>query len=102
MGLVVTTVVLNGHLLAPPRIRGADEPTAKGAITPIALELPAELVSALQEKRFDEAATALNRLAADPKASADDKAYYGLVVGISHRLGGKLDVVREALGAALK
>ncbi len=55
----------------------------------------------LQGGKYAEAADALAKLAADPKATDADRAYFSLVRGIALRLGGKLDDAREALKVAL-
>src|SRR5581483_8482640 len=44
----------------------------------------------------------LSKLAADPKAGADDRAYYGLITGVARRLDGQLDAARDALAAAIQ
>jgi len=63
--------------------------------------LPAEVVAALQERRFADAEARLEKLA-DAAKSADDASYYALVRGIAQRLDRKGDAARETLTAALK
>src|SRR5262245_62065234 len=55
----------------PPPSRSAAVPTAKGAIEPAAPVLPADVVAAMQDARFDDARRALSALG-ERAADADD------------------------------
>ena len=81
---------------------GADGPSSPGAkaVAPIAPDLPAPVVSALQEGRFAEASTALDRLIAGAKADPD-RSYFRFLRGVAERLGGKADDARRTLAEAL-
>jgi alpha-2-macroglobulin len=79
----------------------AEVPTGHRAVEPVAPALPAEVVAAVQEGRFPEAITALDRLADDPKAKPEDRAYASLVGGIARRLAGRLDQARTTLTKAV-
>jgi uncharacterized protein YfaS (alpha-2-macroglobulin family)/tetratricopeptide (TPR) repeat protein len=76
-------------------------PTAAQAIAPAAPALPADIVTALQEKRYADAVAALDRLDANAKATADEKSYHALIRGIAHHLAGQLQQARKALMATL-
>jgi len=76
-------------------------PAARRAVEPVAPVLPAEAVAALQEGHYKDALAALERRAAEPKATADDRAYLALVRGVALRLDGRPDDARAALRAAL-
>lgn len=76
--------------------------TARMAVEPAAPALPAGVVSALQEKRFDAAVADLAKWAAEGKPDEDRKAYAALITGIARRLEGKLDLARQALAAAIE
>src|SRR5262245_41064391 len=79
------------------------KPPAAHAIAPVAPVIPAEVVAALQEKRYGEAATALTRIRAELQSKDPaDAAYAALVLGIAQRLDGKLDDARSTLRAALQ
>ncbi len=81
---------------------GADAPsTARRAVAPIAPNVPAPVVAAMQEGKYAEAATAFDRLIAEAK-SASDKSYYRFHRGISERLGGKPEDARRTLAEALQ
>ncbi|HEX8203732.1 MAG TPA: tetratricopeptide repeat protein, partial [Isosphaeraceae bacterium] len=86
--------------------RGAEDassrvPSAQDAIVPAAPVLPADVVAALQEKRYAEALGALDKLAGDPQAKDPARSYYALVRGIARRLAGRLDEARTGLQAAI-
>ena len=80
---------------------GADGPPADskalGAGIPV---LPAEVASAMQEGRFEEASGRLDVLIRE-STDADVRGYLGLIRGIALRLDGRLVEAREALGASL-
>lgn len=76
-------------------------PGAKEAVEPLAPKLPEEIVAALQGGRFEEAVPALTKLADDPKADPEDRAYYELVRGVALRLDKKFGEARDALQAGL-
>jgi alpha-2-macroglobulin len=101
-GLVLLGVVLAGATILP-WARGAEErvPGARRAIAPAAPALPAEVVAALQEGRFNDAVAALDRLDRDPKATDADRAYHALIRGIALRLSGRLDDARKGLEGAI-
>jgi TolA-binding protein len=102
LGLVALVV---GLLAAVAR--GAEDapgrgvPSAKDAVAPAAPALPADVIAALQEKRFAEAIVALETLAADPRAGDTERAYYALVRGIAGRLAGRHDEARAGLKGAI-
>ena len=73
-------------------------PPAVRAVEPAAPDLPAEVVAALQEKRFGEAAKALADLGGFDEA---DRPFVALVRGSAQRRDGKADVARETLRKAL-
>ncbi len=105
---IVLALAACAPLMAPSWARPAtaDDPpkpeaAARRAIEPAAPTLPGMLVAALQEGRYDEAIAALDKLAAEPKATAVEKSYYGLIRGVAHRLAGRRDKAREALTAAI-
>jgi len=82
---------------------GADVPTAVGkrAVAPVAPNLPGPVVASMQEGKYAEAATALERMIAEGK-TPDDKSYFRFVRGIAERLGGKPAEARATLAAALE
>jgi uncharacterized protein YfaS (alpha-2-macroglobulin family)/TolA-binding protein len=87
--------------------RGAEDapggvPSGKDAIAPAAPGLPADVVAALQEKRFAQAIAALDKLADDPQTKDPERAYFALVRGIARRLAGRLDQARAGLQAAIE
>lgn len=77
-------------------------PPPQRAVEPAAPVVPGDLVALLQADKYEEAAKALDALAADPKADADTRAYLGIVKAIAQRLDRKLDDARNTLQAALK
>ena len=77
-------------------------PAARRAVEPVAPPLPAEAVAALQEGRYKDALEALEKRAAEPRATADDKAYLALVRGVALRLDRKPDDATATLRAALE
>ena len=81
---------------------GADAPatTGKRAVAPIAPEVPAAVVAAMQEAKYAEASTALDRLIAEAKTPSD-KSYFRFLRGIAERLGGKTDDARRTQTEAL-
>ena len=89
----------------PPKPKADTNPTraidAKSAIVPAAPILPADVVAAMQERRFTDAAAALQKLAAASKI-ASDIAYFALIQGIALRLDGKSDQARAALSKAIE
>ncbi len=90
-----------------PAVRSADpevpaRPAARGAVEPATPELPAAIVAAMQEGRYDDADKALSSLAEGPKTSGDMRAYLAVIRGAALRLSGKLDAARDVLSAALK
>jgi uncharacterized protein YfaS (alpha-2-macroglobulin family)/TolA-binding protein len=97
--------LLAGLTAAPSR---GDEPSPgrvpgpKQAVAPIAPTLPGDLVADLQAGNYTKAEAALAKLADDPKATPEDKAYYALVRGVALRLGKKLDDARKTLQAGLE
>ncbi len=74
---------------------------AKGAVDPAAPVLPAEVVAAMQEGRFDDAEGLLKTLSGEEKNPAT-KAYLTLIQGIAERLGGKAPTAEATLAGALK
>jgi tetratricopeptide (TPR) repeat protein len=94
-------------LAAGPVARPADpdapaRPAARGAVEPATPELPAAIVAAMQEGRYDDADKALAALADASKTSGELKAYLAVIRGAALRLSGKLDAARDVLSAALK
>jgi len=82
---------------------GADAPKGPGhrAVAAIAPPLPGPVAAAMQEGRYAEAATALDRLIAEGKTPGD-KAYFRFVRGIAERLGSKAAEARATLASALE
>ncbi len=83
---------------------GDDPPKAvaapKGLVAPAAPILPAEVIDAMQEGRY-EAADRLLAALIEKTPSIDDKAYYSYLRGISGRLAGHRDSAREILAKAI-
>ncbi len=75
--------------------------TARSAIDPAAPTIPAELVAAMQEGRYEDARRALIGLGENAK-DANDRAYFGYLRGIAERLAGNRDAARETLRSALQ
>ncbi len=86
---------------------GADVPGGKGGSTArravglVAPDLPGPVVKAMQEGRYGEAATALERSIAGAK-SAGDRSYFRFLRGVAERLGGRPDAARATLAEALE
>ena len=83
---------------------GADAPTsttAARAVAAITPDLPGPVVAAMQEGKYAEASTSLDRLIAGAKTPSD-KSYYRFLRGIAERLGGKPDEARATLAEALQ
>jgi alpha-2-macroglobulin len=95
-GLLALDVLADETDARPPRPIAARE-----AVAPVAPALPAEVVAAMQEGRYDEASAALEKLAAKGK-TADETAYFSLIRGIGERLAGRPDAARRVLSDALK
>ena len=76
-------------------------PTAKGAIDPAAPVLPAEVVAAMLEARYDDAGRAL-MATAEKAASADDRAYLTYLRAVAERLAGNREAARTTLREALR
>ena len=70
-----------------PSSRTPALPTAKGAIEPPAPALPADIVAAMQEARYDDARRALIALG-DQATDADDRAYFAYLLR-SRRTAGR-------------
>jgi TolA-binding protein len=87
--------------LARPEPKAVDVPAARRAVEPAAPSLPAEVVAAMQEGRFDEAIKSLERQAADPKSKADERAYVAWIGGVARRIAGDLDGARATLSKAI-
>jgi tetratricopeptide (TPR) repeat protein len=85
----------------PPPSRSAAVPTARGAIEPAAPVLPAEVVAAMQDARYDDARHALGVLG-EKAADADDRAYFSFLRAVAERLAGNRDAARQALQEALR
>lgn len=103
----ITVLLILAALTAPTTTPGhADEarpiPAPAEALKPAAPVLPAEVVAALQEGRFQEAADALQALETQEGATEEDRSYYSLIKGVALRLDGKLPEARAALAAALE
>ncbi len=75
--------------------------SATGAIVPVAPVIPAELVAAMQEGRFEDARRALTTLGENAN-DANDRAYFGYLRGIAERLLGNRVAARETLRTALQ
>ncbi len=86
-------------------VRADDVPatptTGKKALAPAAPVLPAEVVDAMQDGRYDDAGRSLSALA-QKSASTDDQAYFTYLRAIAERLGGHRDIARETLTKALQ
>ena len=84
----------------------ADDPptkaaAGKNALVPAAPVLSAELVSAMQEGRYDEAVKQLAILV-QKSPSSDDQAYFSYVQAIAQRLGNHRDSARDTLKKSLE
>jgi uncharacterized protein YfaS (alpha-2-macroglobulin family)/TolA-binding protein len=94
--------------LAALAARGVERPPAgplpspKGAVDPVAPELPAEVVAAMQDRHEGEAIAALETLARSLDAKPDDRSYVRLVQAIAQRLAGRRDEARATLRAAIE
>ena len=77
-------------------------PSGRKAVDPVAPEVPASIVGALQDGKYDEADRALAAFLADARTSADARSYATLLRGVALRLAKKYDPARELLTAALK
>ena len=97
-GFTVTGACAFGALRDDPPAAAAA--IAKNAVAPAAPVLPAEVIDAMQEGRYDAAGRLLATLAETTK-STDDKAYFSYVGGISDRLGGHRDAARAILQKAV-
>ena len=75
---------------------------ARMAVEPVAPDLPAAIVAAMQDGKFDEADKALAALANDPKIVAADRPYLDSIRGAALRLSGKPDAARTVLATALR
>ena len=75
--------------------------SAKGAIVPTAPLIPADLIAAMQEGRFEDARRALTALG-EKANDADDRAYFAYLRGLAERLAGNRDDARETLRTALQ
>src|SRR5262245_56567424 len=73
--VIVSSTDARGQLLGDRNI------SAKAAVAPWVPALSPDLVASMQEGQYDEAIAALKALIADPKSSADDRAYYALIEG---------------------
>ena len=88
------------------RTARADDPPTKSAagknsLVPAAPVLPAEVVSAMQEGRYDEAGKQLAILV-QKSTSSDDQAYFSYIHGIAQRLGNHRDSARDTLKKSLQ
>jgi uncharacterized protein YfaS (alpha-2-macroglobulin family)/tetratricopeptide (TPR) repeat protein len=93
----------------PPSMGEDEKPGASPAAASSARGLdlaapvvPATVVAAMQEKKFDEAAALVKTWMEREGATADEKAYGSLVAGTAQRLASKLDDARATLETALK
>jgi alpha-2-macroglobulin len=94
--------VLPCWALAGGPVAGEPVVVAPGrAIDPAAPAVPAELVAAMQDERFDDAGRILAALAEKTNAP-DDRAYFGYLRGIAERLAGRREAARETLRTALQ
>ena len=94
-------LLLLGTIAAPGADGPSTRPTAARAVGPITPDLPGPVVAAIQEGKYAEASTALDRLIAGAK-SPSDRSYYRFLRGIAGRLAGKPDDARATLAEALK
>jgi len=74
--------------------------SAKAAIDPAAPILPAEVVAAMQEGRYEEGRRALIALGEKSK-DADDRAYFAFLQAVAERLSGHRDAAPETLRTAI-
>ena len=111
-GLVIASALISlSGLISTSKAQEASKPKAetsavrpidaKSAIAPAAPILPAEIVAALQERRFADATSALQKLAAASK-SPSEISYFALIEGIAKRLDGKSDDARTVLSKAIE
>ncbi len=75
---------------------------ARDAVARATPVLPAEVVAALQERRFHDADVALGKLMDAAKEGDGVAPYYALIRGTAQRLDRRADAARETLTAALK
>ncbi len=76
-------------------------PEAGRVVESIAPDLPAELLFALQDGRFEEAIAGLERWNEGDELSDSDRAYGALLIGIAQRIAGDTDASRKAIAAGL-
>ena len=79
----------------------ADVASPRRAIELSAPAVPAELVAAMQEGRYEDARRGLAALSESAKAP-DDRAYYAYLRGIAERLSGNREAARETLSKAMQ
>jgi tetratricopeptide (TPR) repeat protein len=97
-GFVVTGAGAFGALGDDPPAAAAIARNAVAAAAPV---LPAAVIDAMQEGRYEVAGRLLATLAEKTK-STDDKAYFSYLGGISERLGGHRDAARALLQKAIE
>jgi tetratricopeptide (TPR) repeat protein len=76
-------------------------PTSRGAIEPPAPVLPADVVAAMQDARYDDARRVLVVMA-ERAADADDRAYFSYLRAVTERLAGRRDAARDVLRSAMR
>ena len=109
-GLVLLALPLGALAVFGPQERGDGPagaatprvPEASRVVEPIAPDLPAEVVAALQQGEYEAACRALADWAERPDATGDERAYAALIRGIALRLDGDRNASREALTTALE
>ncbi len=93
-------------MLIGPHALGADDPPvvldARAAVKPVAPAVPDAVLAAMQAGRYAEVVAGLDKLAADAKLSADDRAFVSLLKATALRRSGKLDEARATITEAVK
>ena len=95
LGTTVATAKAADGPGAPPVVG------AKRAIAPAAPILPAEIVAAMQEGKYDLAVAGLNKLDADAKGP-EIQSYIALIRGTAEKLAGKPQAARETWSSAIR
>jgi TolA-binding protein len=98
---LATLVGATGLTAADPPGPAAAHFPARSAINPVAVVLPGEVVTLLQEGKYDAAQAALATLKSAAK-DRDERAYLGYLGAIALRLSGQKDAARAALREAVE
>ena len=84
---------------AGPPVSAPAPIAGRAAVRPAAPVIPAQVVAALQEGKYDAARSSLAALRGEAK-ERDDRAYLGYLQAIAERLAGQKDAARATLRAA--